>query len=160
MIEHQEADRSRKCLLWEASEKLRGQLREASDGRRSQRAKREIALRDDRRHYIVDRGDRSHGRRRIDDDRGGEDRRSKRYRSERPARDGYCPRDNQPRERKSSAGRKKDGKGKGSPCEMHSYSGRPAKHEWAECSESPANQKKLAAKRAEAYYARQASPCE
>ena len=36
---------------------------------------------------------------------------------------------------------------------MHSYSGRPAKHEWAECSESPANQKKPAAKRAEAYYA-------
>ena len=152
-IERQEADRSRKCLLWEASEKLRGQLREASDGRRSQRAKREIALRDDRRHYIVDRGDRSHGRRRIDDDRGGEDRRTKRYRSEHPARDGYRPRDNQPRERKSSAGRKKDGKGKGSPCEMHSYSGRPAKHEWAECSESPANQMQPAAKRVEAYYA-------
>ena len=36
---------------------------------------------------------------------------------------------------------------------MHSYSGRPAKHEWAECSESPANQKEPAAKRAEAYYA-------
>ena len=36
---------------------------------------------------------------------------------------------------------------------MHSYLGRPAKHEWAECSESPANQKKPAAKRAEAYYA-------
>jgi hypothetical protein len=36
---------------------------------------------------------------------------------------------------------------------MHSYSGRPAKHEWAECSESPANQKKPAVKRAEAYYA-------
>ncbi len=148
-IKSQEADHSRKCLLWEASEKLRGQLREASDGRRSQRAKREIALRDDRRHYIIDRADRSHGRRRIDDDRSGEDRRSKRYRSECPARDGYRPRDNQ-----------KDGKGEGSPCKMHSYSGRPAKQEWAECSESPANQKKLAAKRAEAYYARQASPCE
>ena len=51
------------------------------------------------------------------------------------------------------AGREQDGKGKGSPCKMHSYSGRPAKHEWAECSESPANQKKPAAKRAEAYYA-------
>ncbi len=51
------------------------------------------------------------------------------------------------------AGREKDGKGKGSPCEMHSYLGRPAKHEWAECSESPVNQKKLAAKRAEPYYA-------
>jgi hypothetical protein len=73
--ECQEADRIRKCLLCEASEKLRGQLREASDGRRSQHGKREIALRDDQRHYVVDRGDRSHGRRRIDDDRGGNDRR-------------------------------------------------------------------------------------
>ncbi len=36
---------------------------------------------------------------------------------------------------------------------MHSYSGRPAKHSWAECSENPANQKKPAAKHAEAYYA-------
>ena len=36
---------------------------------------------------------------------------------------------------------------------MHGYSGRPAKHEWAECLESLANQKKLAAKHAEAYYA-------
>jgi len=115
---------------------LRGRLREASNGRRSQRAKHEIALHDNRRHYVVDRGDRSHGRHRIDDNRGGEDRRpsygaSKRYRSERQARNGYRPRDNQPRERKSSAGREKDGKGKGSPCEMHSYSGsgRPAKHE-------------------------------
>ena len=159
-IKRQEADPIHKRLHRKASEKLRRQIRKASDGWRSQCAKREIALRNDRRYYIVDRGDRSHGRRRIDDDRSGEDRRSKRYRSERPARDGYRPRDNQPRERKSSAGRKKDGKGKGSPCEMHSYSGRPAKHEWAECSESPANQKKLAAKRAEAYYARQASPCE
>jgi hypothetical protein len=106
-IKSQKADHSRKCLLWEASENLRGQLRKASDGRRSQRAKHEIALRGDRRRYIVDRGDRSHGRRRIDDDRSGEDRRSKLDRSERPARDGYCPRDNQPRERKSSAGRQK-----------------------------------------------------
>jgi len=68
-IERQEEDRSRKCLLWEASEKLCGQLREASDGRRSQRAKRETALRDDRRHYVDDRGYRSHRRRRIDNDR-------------------------------------------------------------------------------------------
>ena len=36
---------------------------------------------------------------------------------------------------------------------MHSYPGRPAKHEWAECLENPANQKKSTAKRAEAYYA-------
>ena len=36
---------------------------------------------------------------------------------------------------------------------MHSYQGHPEKHEWAKCSENPANQKKPAAKRAEAYYA-------
>ncbi len=36
---------------------------------------------------------------------------------------------------------------------MHSYPGRPAKHSWAECLEDLANQKKPAAKRAEAYYA-------
>ncbi len=36
---------------------------------------------------------------------------------------------------------------------MHSYLGCPVKHEWAECSESPVNRKKPAAKRAEAYYA-------
>ena len=76
----------------------------------------------------------------------------KRYRSDRPACDGYRPRDNQPRKQKSLAGHKKDGKGKFTPCKMHSYPGRPAKHGWAECSEKPANEKKLAAKRAEAYY--------
>jgi len=36
---------------------------------------------------------------------------------------------------------------------MHSYSGHPAEHECAECSESPANQKRPAGKHAEAYYA-------
>ena len=53
------------------------------------------------------------------------------------------------------AGRKKDGKCKSTPCKTHSYPGRPAKHSysWAKCSENPANQKKPAAKRAEAYYA-------
>jgi hypothetical protein len=51
------------------------------------------------------------------------------------------------------AGCEKDGKGKGSPCKMHSYSGHLEKHEWAERLESPANQKKPAAKHAEAYYA-------
>ena len=75
---------------------------------------REIALRNDQRHYLVDRGYRSNRRCRIDNDCSGNNRRpsygaSNRYRSERLARDGYCPRDNQPRERKSSAGRKKEG---------------------------------------------------
>ena len=55
--ERKEANRIGKCLLCEASEKLRGRLREASDGRRSQHAKRKIALRDDQRHYVIDRGD-------------------------------------------------------------------------------------------------------
>ena len=50
------------------------------------------------------------------------------------------------------AGREKDGKDKVTPCKTHSYPGCPAKHEWARCSENPANQKKPAAKRAEAYY--------
>ena len=73
---------------------------------------RKIALCNDRRHYVVNRGYQSHRRRRINDDCSGNDRRpsygaSNRYRSECPARDGYCPRDNQFRERKSLAGRKK-----------------------------------------------------
>jgi hypothetical protein len=51
------------------------------------------------------------------------------------------------------AGHNNDGKSKGTPCKMHSYPGCPAKHEWAECSENPANQKKPGAKRTEAYYA-------
>ena len=75
------------------------------------------------------------------------------YRSKCLACDGYRPCNNQPRERKSLAGRKKDGKGKATPCKMHSYPGGPAKHSWAKCSENPANQKKPVAKRAEAYYA-------
>ncbi len=155
-IEQREVNQLRKCLR-EASEKLRGHIRKVSDGWRSQRARREISLRDNRRRYINQRGDRSH-RCCIHDNRDGDDRRpsygaSKRYRGDRPARDGYCPRDNQPRERKSLAGRKKDGRGKSTPCKMHSYPGCPAKHGWAECSENPANQKKPAAKRAEAYYA-------
>ena len=74
----------------------------------------EIALCNDRRHYVVDCGYRSHCRRCIDDDRGGNDccpsyGASNCYRSERPARNGYCPRNNQPREQESLAGRKKDG---------------------------------------------------
>ncbi len=76
--------------------------------------RREIALCDDQCHYIIDRGYWSHCCRRINDDCGGNDcrpsyRASNRYRSKRPARDGYCPWDNQPRKRKSLAGRKKDG---------------------------------------------------
>ncbi len=74
-IERQEADHIRKCLLCEASEKLHGWLREASNSQRSQCAKHEIALCNDRCHYVVDRRDRNHRCRRIDKDRGGNDRR-------------------------------------------------------------------------------------
>jgi hypothetical protein len=51
------------------------------------------------------------------------------------------------------AGRDKDGKGKGNLCQTHSYPDHLAKHTWAKCAENPANQKKWAVKRAEAYYA-------
>ena len=73
-----------------------------------------IALHEDRRHYIVEHRYRSHRRCRINDNRSGNDHSSSygasnRYRSKCPARDGYCPRGNQPREQKSLAGRKKDG---------------------------------------------------
>jgi hypothetical protein len=143
-IKRQEADQIRKCLLWEASEKLRGRIRDVSDGRRSQRARIKIALCNDQRRYIDKRGDRSSCCR-IHDDRNHDDRRpsygaSKRYRGDRPSRNGYPPCDNQPREQKSLAGREKDGKGKFTPCKMHSYPGCPAKHGWAECSENLANQ--------------------
>ena len=43
-IERQEADQIRKRLLWEASEKLCGRIRNIFDGQRSQRARRKIAL--------------------------------------------------------------------------------------------------------------------
>ena len=62
-IEQQEADRIRKRLLWEASEKLRGCICDVSDGRRSQHARREIALRDDRCQYVNKQRDRSSRRR-------------------------------------------------------------------------------------------------
>ena len=100
MIERQEADRIRKRLPREASEKLHGHIRDVSDGRHSQRARREIALRDDRRRYVDERGDCS-SRRRIHDNRDHDDRRpssgaSKCYRGNCPARDGYRPCNNQP----------------------------------------------------------------
>ena len=75
----------------------------------------EIALRDNQRHYVIDRGYWSHRCHCIDDNRGGNNRRpsygaSNCYHSKRPAHNGYCPRDNQPtREQKSLAGHKKDG---------------------------------------------------
>ena len=157
MIERQEADRIRKRLLREISEKLRGRIRNVSDGWRSQCARCKLALRDDQHRYVDEQGDHS-SRRRIHDNRNHDNRRpsygaSKRYRGDRPVRDGYRPHDNQPQERKSLAGREKDGKGKFTPCKMHSSPGHPTKHGWTECSENPANQKKPAAKCPEAYYA-------
>ena len=114
-IKRQEADRIRKRILREASEKLRGRIRDVSDGWPSQRARREIALCNNQRRYVNEQGDRSSCCC-IHDDRDHNDRRpsygaSKRYRGDRPARNGYRPRNIQPRERRSSAGRKKDGKG-------------------------------------------------
>jgi hypothetical protein len=47
LLKHQEVERIRRHLIREASEKLRGSICEASDGRCSQRARREIALCDD-----------------------------------------------------------------------------------------------------------------
>ena len=55
MIKRQEADRIRKRLLWEASEKLHGRIRDVSDGRRSQRVRRELALCNDQRRYVDER---------------------------------------------------------------------------------------------------------
>ena len=112
MIKGQEADCICKLLLCEASEKLRGRLRKASDRRRSQHARHEIPLCNNQCRYVDDRGDQSHCRCRIANGCGGNNRRpsygaSKRYRSKRPALDGYCPHNNQPREQKSSAGHKK-----------------------------------------------------
>ena len=109
-IKRQEADRIRKRLLRKASEKLRGRLCKASNSQRSQRARCKI----DQRCYVVDRRDWSHLHCRIEDNCGGNDHRPSyqtlnRYRSKRPASDGYCPCNNQPREQKSLAGRKKDG---------------------------------------------------
>ncbi len=71
-IKRQEADRICKRLLREASEKLRGRLHEASNGRRSQHARRKIALCNNRCRYVVDRGDQSHRCCCIDDNCGGD----------------------------------------------------------------------------------------
>jgi hypothetical protein len=100
MIKQQEAERLRKRLLQEASEKLRGRLRDVSDGRRSQRARRELALCDDQRRYVDEQVDRRSCRC-ILNDRDHDDCRpsygaSKRYCGDRSVRDGYRPRDNQP----------------------------------------------------------------
>ena len=163
-IERQEADRIRKRLLREASEKLRGRIRNVSDSWRSQRARHKIALHDEQRRYIDERGD-CNSCRHIHNNCNHVDRwpsygALKCYRGDRPVCDGYRPCDNQPRERKSLAGCEKDGKGKLTPCKMHSYPGCPAKHGWAECSENPTNQKKPAAKHPEAYYAHNEQRCE
>ena len=156
-IKRQEGDCIRKRLLCKAPEKLHICIHKASNSRRSQRTRREIALCNDRRQYVDKRGDWCHCRHIHNNPDGNDRRRSygalKRYRGERSARNGYRSCNTQPREQKSLAGCKKDGRGKSTPCKMHSYLGRLAKHSWADCLENPANQKKPAAKRAEAYYA-------
>ena len=59
-IQRHKVDCICKRLLCEASEKLRGRICKASDSRRSQRARRKIALCNDQRRYVVDQGDWSH----------------------------------------------------------------------------------------------------
>ena len=110
-IKRQEADPIHKRLHRKASEKLRRQIREASDGWRSQCARRKITLCDDWCRYVADQGDWSRCHH-IDNNRSGNNCRPsygvlKRYRCECLACDGYRLCNNQPRERKLSAGCKK-----------------------------------------------------
>ena len=99
-IKRQEGDCIRKRLLCKAPEKLHICIHKASNSRRSQRTRREIALCNDRRQYVDKRGD-CGSRHCIHNDRNHDNRwpsygASKRYRGDRLARDGYCPCDNQP----------------------------------------------------------------
>jgi hypothetical protein len=54
-LDHQQVERLMKRLLCKASEDLRRKVRNAADDRRTYRAKRKIAHRDDRRRYDADR---------------------------------------------------------------------------------------------------------
>jgi len=155
LFDHQEVERLKRRLLRKASEDVLCKVRNAADDRRTYRAKREIARRDDRRRYD---GDRNRDRRRyINNDHDDNGRRSSRGTSKRPH-DERCSerkknrdRNNQPFDRKSaSAGRAKSNGG--TPCALHSYPDRPAKHAWVDCLENLANQKKPVKKEL-AYYA-------
>jgi hypothetical protein len=147
-LDRQEVERLKRRLLRKASDDIRRKVRDATDSRRTYRARREIARRDDRRRYDDDR-DRDRGRRGHDDDRDYEHRRLSRGTSKRDRDDRRSDKksNSQLNSRKSaSAGRAKS-KG-GSPCALHSTSDRPAKHTWADCSSNPDNDKKNGEKRA------------
>jgi len=81
-LDHQEVERLKKLLLRKASEDLRCKVRNAADDHQTFRAKREIARRDDRRCYNVDRN--QDRRRYINNDRDDNGRRSSRGTSRRP----------------------------------------------------------------------------
>ena len=55
LLNHQEVERLKRRLLRKASEDVCRKVRDAADDRRTYRAKREIARRDDRRRYDADR---------------------------------------------------------------------------------------------------------
>jgi len=131
LLDCQEVGRLKRRLLCKASEDLRCKVHDAVDDRRTFRAKREIARHDDRQRYDVDRN--QDRRRHIDDDRDDNGRRSSHGTSKRPRgersleREKNRDRNNQPFDRKSaSAGRAKGNSG--TPCTLHSYPDRPAKH--------------------------------
>jgi len=149
LLDRQEVKRLKKCLLRKAPEDLLCKVHDAANDCRTYRAKREIARRDDQRCYNVD-----HNRDRrqyIVDDRDDNGRCSSRGPSKQ-ARDKRCSereknrdRNNQPSDRKLAlAGQAKGNSG--TPCALHSYPDRLAKHAWADCSENLANQKKLVKK--------------
>ena len=155
LLNHQEVERLKRRLLRKASEDVLCKVCDAADDRRTYRAKREIARRNDQRRYD---GDRNRDRRRyINDARNDNGRCSSRGTSKQPCderrseREKNCVCNNQPFDRKSASAGQAKGNG-GTPCALHSYPDRPAKHAWADCSENPANQKKPVKKEL-AYYA-------
>ena len=81
-LDRQEVERLKRRLLRKASDDIRRKVRDATDSRRTYRARREMARRDDRRRYDDDR-DRDRGRRGHDDDRDYEHRRLSRGTSKR-----------------------------------------------------------------------------
>jgi hypothetical protein len=148
-LDRQEVKRLKKCLLCKASEDLLCKVRDAANDCRTYRAKREIARRNDQRCYDVDHN--QDRRQYIDDNRDDNGRCSSREPSKQPRdkrrseREKNRDHNNQPSDRKLAlAGQAKGNSG--TPCALHNYPDRPAKHAWADCLENLANQKKLVKK--------------
>jgi len=160
-LERQELERIKRRALREASDAVRRRIRDATDSRRTRRARDELAYRGRSGHRSHTSGDRVDRRRVVDDDRNDDSRHhhrgpAKRPRDERSHRDrgDRGRRHNQPNDGKSTAGRSGSARSSSErPCEKHSSPGRPAKHSWAECSANPANARAASTRRAEAYYA-------